>query len=261
MDPYLEAPGLWHGLHARLLTHISETLQSQLAPHCVAMIEKRVLLGPPDGGVWPGDEPGERQRGRREAVAAVAVRPRPEGTAIPEIIDVPGLFITHRWIAIREAGSKRLITAVEVFAPWVKSGQVRESYSRQREPLLHSDVSLVEIDLLRAGQHTVAVGESVLRPSDYRVCVHRPGSRYFELVRFGVREPLPTIAIPLAHGLSDVVLRLAAVFRQCYDAGPYAYAVDYAAEPDSPLDGEDAVWARERVGHWQAENGLTQAES
>ena len=82
--------------------------------------------------------------------------------------------------------------------------------------------SLVEIDLLRSGEHTGGPSLPVQRRGtwDYLVSVHRggQGSR-FEVWPIRLRDPLPTIRIPLAEGVPDVDLdrHTQAVFNRCCD--------------------------------------------
>src|SRR5947208_6306653 len=47
MDPYLEHPVLWEGLHARLIPALANQLQPRLDPRYVASIEERVFIEGP----------------------------------------------------------------------------------------------------------------------------------------------------------------------------------------------------------------------
>jgi hypothetical protein len=64
---------------------------------------------------------------------------------------------------------------------------------------------------------------------------------------FSVREPLPTLAVPLRPPYADVPLDLGRALVQAYDRAYYADALDYAEPPEPPLRPEDADWARERL--------------
>lgn len=58
-----------------------------------------------------------------------------------------------------------------------------------------------------------------------------------------LRQRLPRVRVPLAHGDPDVVLDLQAVFGRCYDEGAYARRLDYRGEPSTPLSKEyDPLW-------------------
>jgi hypothetical protein len=242
MDPYLETGQLWRTLHAHLVVEICKDLQPQLLPKYVASTEERVVLGPlaeesvPDVTV--------RDHSRRERAAATAPRPAAAGAAVLERIEVPDLTVPHRYVTIRDTEGFAVVTVIEVLSPWNKTGDGFEDYrAKQREALL-SEASLVEIDLFRRGKHTVAVPESRTGPSDYRICIHRAGRQQFGLIRFGVRDPLPDVPVPLRHDDEDAVLHLGAVFDRGYDGGAYGYKARYERDPDPPLAGEDAAWAR-----------------
>ena len=47
MDPYLEHPVLWEGVHARLIARIADQLQPLLDPRYVATVEERVFVEGP----------------------------------------------------------------------------------------------------------------------------------------------------------------------------------------------------------------------
>ena len=54
MDPYLEDPLLWSGVHHRLISAISDQLQPRLRPRYVAIIETRVYVeGPSERSIVP----------------------------------------------------------------------------------------------------------------------------------------------------------------------------------------------------------------
>jgi hypothetical protein len=65
----------------------------------------------------------------------------------------------------------------------------------------------------------------------------------FEYYRFPLRERLPAIAIPLRQTDRDIPLDLQAVLDECAEEGRYVDDIDYAKEPDPPLDRNDAEWA------------------
>ena len=59
----------------------------------------------------------------------------------------------------------------------------------------------------------------------------------------GLRDPLPTIPIPLRAPDPDARLDLQAVLHRAYDAAGYEDYI-YAGTPEPPLDPEIAAWAR-----------------
>ena len=78
--------------------------------------------------------------------------------AEPLVIELPDELETQRFIEIREVASRsRLVTVIEVIGPTNKKpGDGQELYLRKQYDLRQAGVSLVEIDLLRAGDWIVA---------------------------------------------------------------------------------------------------------
>jgi hypothetical protein len=108
----------------------------------------------------------------------------------------------------------------------------------------------VEIDLLRAGEHTTAVPRrrlaSAVDAFDYHVCTHHFDNLedYF-IYPLRLNEPLPEIDIPLLPGDPPVPLDLQAVFQRTYEAGPYEREIDYRQDaPVPPLTAQQQTWFR-----------------
>ena len=122
-------------------------------------------------------------------------------------------------------------------------------YIQKQDEILSSPVHLVEIDLLRRGQWTVAIPEALARfgrQFDYIVSVSRAGERgFFEFYPIRLQDRLPRIAIPLAGDDPDAVADLQALLDRVYDRGRHRDLVDYACDPVPPLAPEQAAWARD----------------
>ena len=82
---------------------------------------------------------------------------------------------------------------------------------------------------------------AVLHPVGRRTGCPQPG-----LAISSIREPLPEIPIPLADRDPDVRVDLQRLLHGIYDAAGYDRFI-YTAEPDPPLRGDDATWARALV--------------
>lgn len=260
-DPYLEAPYLWQSVHGSLLFCMMENLQPQLLPRYFAAYEARLLLRPLDEPAAEAAEPAAEARDKA-IIADVAVKeqvPAPQRSgstavlapavaqdvATPEWVPEPQLEIRQGYLVIRDREHRSVVTVIELLSPWNKTpGRGQDDYRDKQEAVLLSDASLVEIDLLRAGAHTVAFRPGSRPASDYRVCIHRVARPHgFEVIRFGVRDPLPRVGIPLRSGEPDVVLDLASVFNRVYDVGAYFAQADYTRLADPPLTAEDTAWA------------------
>lgn len=249
MDPYLESPLFWRGVHLQLINNIVADLQPKLTPKYVARIDERItLLSLPE--TYHPDVT-VREYGTASPGGVIAPG-RPAGLiAEPEEIDVPEWIAPHRSVTILNARDRRVMTVIEVLSPWNKNSEGRRQYQHKQEHILLSEANLVEIDLLREGAHTVAVPARRLKPSDYCVCIHRAGLARFSVHRFNVRDPLPIFAVPIYWDEPDVILDLPAVFDRCYEEGGFARDVEYDREPEPSLNTEDAAWARERIEQWR----------
>jgi hypothetical protein len=142
-----------------------------------------------------------------------------------------------------------VITVVEVLSPGNKlaGSKNRKRYLNQQDERLQSPTNLIEIDLLRGGEHTIAAPRELLPRGgawDYLACIRRGGKKsYFEVWPILLRERLPCIPVPLADGDPDVVLNLQELFDQCYDRGGFEITLDYRHAPPIPLSAKDKAWA------------------
>jgi hypothetical protein len=171
----------------------------------------------------------------------------------PIVIHVPHDEIREQFLEIRTVGDERLVTSIEVLSISNKSPgeHGRELYKKKQREILLSDVHLVEIDLLRGGEHTTAVplvrAERKTGKFSYHVCVHR-FDRLEDYVVYPItlRSRLPKIAIPLLPGDPDIAIDLQQIFDHCYDAGLYRRRIRYQeSTPIPPLTEIDQKWSKE----------------
>jgi hypothetical protein len=256
MDPFLEHPNCFPGLHGAMHFCIREALQGLLPAPYFAEINERVWVEAsaryvePDSTVIHGGI-----GGGRPDVGGVALATRTQ----PLVFEVTDDERTEMEVEIRTRlgdEGERLVTVVEVLsltnkAPGEKG---RELYLEKQREVLGSPVHLVEIDLLRGGEHTTPMSREKLRlkagPFDYHVSIHRfdwPG--WFFIYPWKLEDPFPEIAIPLLPGDGEVPLDLAAVFARCYDTGPYRRRVRYdPARLVPPLSAERVAWVTRMLG-------------
>lgn len=248
MDPYLEEPALWPGVHNAAAVYLAEQLQPRLRPRYIASLEERVFVEETDRNIVPDVLLKRRQS--QQTGGSVAVL---ESDA-PELVRVAGLEIHESYVTIldRQSGQK-VVTVIELVSPSNKyAGRGRKSYRTKQREVLASDAHLVEIDLLRAGRHVVRVPEREVRalgPYDYLVCVNRADDlrEDYEVYRRTVRQPLPKIRVPLADGDPDVALDLQAVVARAYDAGAYRERLAYDRPCVPPLSPDDQAWANDVI--------------
>ncbi len=247
MDPYLENPSLWPGVHNSLIVHIRDRLQPNLRPRYVASIEERVYLEGADRQVMPDVfvKAVDFSASRRGGSAGAAVADE------PVVVHVPEVEIHESFIEIIDlATDRRVVTVIEVVSPTNKfAGAGRRLYLRKQEEVRQSTAHLVEIDLLRTGPHVLAVPEYVARNRghyDYLISVNRADGELrdnFELYLKRLPDPLPKIRIPLAGDDADVRLDLQAVLAHTYESASYRDLLNYRRPCLPPLADDIQAWA------------------
>lgn len=186
----------------------------------------------------------------RDLPAASTGTLAPTGVAVaePVLMTFPDDPIIETAIHITDLSGERIITAIEFLSASNKrAGPDREQYLRKRGEYLAGGVSLVEIDLYRGGERTVAGMDEHVPPArrtPYLVLVRR-AYRWvpLEIYPLPLRQRLPAIRIPLRPGEPDAVVDLQPLIDRAYANG--RYPIDYTKPPDPPLEAEDAAWADE----------------
>ncbi|MFQ5615869.1 MAG: DUF4058 family protein [Anaerolineales bacterium] len=246
MDPYLEKRALWPDLHQRLITYISEQLQLQIRPKYNARIEERIHLIQPPHDYYPDVSI------IRHPHPPWYSRPVPEPSAVlvadePSLVKMLESEYREPYIQIVHLPTGDVVTTIEVLSPINKTGEGRQRYVQKQQLLLNTTASLVEIDLLRAGKHTVAVPEERVKDAQgwhYVVNVRRAGQYgEFEVYLVPLDSRLPRCRIPLRAPDADAVLDLSAVFARTYDVSGYEDFIDYREPPPPPsLNDEEMAW-------------------
>ena len=75
------------------------------------------------------------------------------------------------FLEVKDAATQVVVTAIEVLSPANKRGEGRNQYEAERQRVLGSQMHLVEIDLLRAGQPLLLEPDAV--PSHSRLLISR----------------------------------------------------------------------------------------
>lgn len=253
MDPYLESPLRWPNVHNTLAVYLAEALNRLLPPDYVATVAERCRVVQTLRAIYPD------ALVKRDAFPAPAAQARMVATTTPtlerEEADVPlvieALPIEPRetYVDIVAAGEgHRIIATIELLSPDNKAaGEGRNLYLTKQREVLDSRTHLIEIDLLRAGQTTVAASMAHLASEtrwDYVVCLHRGGQGLrFEVWPITLRARLPRFTVPLVSEGEEVVVDLQAALDHCYDAGRFARQVNYRQEPEPLLTEDDRSWA------------------
>ncbi|MBI3270137.1 MAG: DUF4058 family protein [Planctomycetes bacterium] len=257
MDPWLEHPATWPDVHHRLITYIADELAGQIAPRYSARHGERLIIETSGRAIAPDVFETERALGQ----------PLPAATAtleLPVIIRLPQVWIRQPYVEIRDRrAGNQVITVIEILSPSNKrrGADARDKYVQKQGELLDSKVSLVEIDLLRGGEHTVAVPAECLADLGrfhYRI-VSRRADRSAEAEVYPIRliQRLPRLRVPLVAPDDDAGVDLQSLLERAYQAGGYAEDMDYEASPLPALEEADLAWAREVLGGGATAAGIS----
>ena len=245
MNPYLEHEDAWHNFHEQFPDLVVETLEPLVGPKYFLKVDEHIyvhelpngqrhFLGRADATV------GRKPIAEAERSTATLTMTAPRRIRLPAV-DKFGMS----FVEIRDRRSRRLVTLIELLSPSNKLfGPDREQYEIKRAEILASPTHLVEIDLLRCGER-MPFAESL--ECDYCVLVSRyPQRPEADLWPIHLRDPLPTIPIPLLGTDPEPGLDLQAILHHLYDTRGYAKFI-YDTPPDPPLSPEDEAWARSLI--------------
>jgi hypothetical protein len=246
MNPYLEHEDAWHNFHEQFPGAIIDVLEPQVGDRYFLKVDEHVFIHEHSGN-------GRRLWGKADAFLGRSATPAPEPvpshggtlTAPRQVILPMPERVTESFVEIRDRRTRRLVTIIELLSPSNKRpGDDREQYLNKRAEVLTSQAHFVEIDLLR-GWGRMPMAEEVV--CDYCVLVSRyPARPRADLWPINLRDPLPTIPIPLLEGDPEPKLDLQAVLHRLYDTKGYAKFM-YETEPDPPLAPEDIAWAQSLI--------------
>lgn len=246
MDPYLENPAFWSAVHNRLIVAIADDLVDHLNEKYRVEIEKRTYFSSDDESLLVGIPDVAVVTGRAtESAISTATVPRSKQ---PQKVTVPIAEEVHeRYLEIREVATGTVVTMIELLSPKNKRpGEGRLAYERKRNQVLASATHLIEIDLLRGGRPFPIIGESL---GDYRILICRADQRPIaDLYAFTLRQPIPSVPVPLMPGEAEPNLDLQKLLNYVYERGRYHLAINYSQSPQLPLSEADAQWANTFLG-------------
>jgi len=245
MDPYLESH--WGDVHHSLIQYGRDAIQGILPDDLLARVEERVYLEIDDvriRSIAPDSRISEWQTNGIGGGTAVAEE---VAVAEPRVFVVEPDEVTEGLIEIRERDGGRVVTILEFLSPGNKAGGegMRQYYQKQTQ-ILQSPTSLVEIDLVRAGQRVLAIPSPMIPKewrNDYLACIRRSwrGS-HRELYSIPLRKRLPILPIPLRSHEPPIHLDLQAILEQCYRPGRYD-RLNYREGATPALSEADRAWA------------------
>jgi Protein of unknown function (DUF4058) len=232
MNPYLEHPELFPGVHHYLISEIARFLSPQLRPKYRVAVEVRMYETTDDNSLVIGiPDVTVKSRNLQDlnvtnitnvAVAPTKVNSEPVKVKIPMPIAVK-----EGYLEVREVGTEKLITTIEILSPANKrQGKGRNMYEEKREQVLASRTNLVEIDLLRRG-NSMPIFENDTH-SSYRILVCRGDSRpNADLYAFNLPDVIPSFPLPLRAGDTEPILDLQNLLNNVYDLYGYDLVVNY----------------------------------
>lgn len=243
VDPFLEDPAFWLDFHLRFINIWCEAVAEQLSDEYEARIGERVYLVEhdpearklilPDVAISGGDW----QTGARSASGAMLLEPEVVPLEIPEGPREAYIEILHR-------PERSLVTVLELLSPTNKTNPGRIEYLQKRTAILRQPVHLVELDLLQGGIRPPL--KRAWPAGDYYYLISNYNSRPDALVySWSLRDPLPTVPIPLREPDPDIQIDLAGVFATAYDRGRFRRALRYREACPAPLTAENQKWVRE----------------
>ncbi|MDA1012983.1 MAG: DUF4058 family protein [Planctomycetota bacterium] len=247
MNPYLERH--WGDVHTRFMVYACDQINSQLPGDLQARVEEALTVDSEDDTrlVYPDVRVVED--------TATGVDGQPIGgvmVAEPAVVMLADEPRTERHIEIVNAREgHRVITAIEFLSPTNKTnGKGREKYLAKQTEYIQGGVNLVEIDLLRGGEFSLAIPKDKWPTASnlYKICVRKFWTPEHAFT-FGatLREALPNIPIPLRLSDPPVILQLQELINECYVRGRYA-SLDYSQPLVPKLAKDDANWVRGLLG-------------
>lgn len=245
MDPFLEKQE-WEDFHSTFNTVVRERLSPRVGPDYLVRVEQRVYvehaygddqLRRADVAIVSSDVP----------TTSTASQPRTgtSTTPVEGLVAMPA-EIHETYLVIRDRTTREVVTVIETLSPGNKrvGATGRQEYLAKREEVLRSPSHLVELDLLRGGARLPMVRP--LPPGDYFAIVSRAGRRpRADIYPWTLRDPLPTISIPLGPDDPEVPLDLQEVFTTVYDRARYGLSLQYTDSLDPPLTEEEREWVME----------------
>ena len=254
MDPFIESQQ-WSDFHATIVPLFREMIAPALSDRYVCTVEKYVYLLAeddsirrmisPDVNVIVEDKSYELEVHRTIGSQSVA-------TLEPQVLKLPSLPQTElKYLTIRDREGGEIITVIELLSPVNKSrGEGQQEYLRKRTEFVRSPAHIVEIDLLRGGVRLPF--DDPLPPADFLASVARSERRPdADVYSWQLRDPLPTIPIPLRGDDDDVALDLQAAFTRVYDAAQYFKLLKYDRPVRPKLSPDDEQWVQSCVRQWR----------
>lgn len=232
---------------------IAEAIEPQLSLEYYVEVETRtyqsddgeedLLIGIPDAIVFSGQANAKASE-QRLAGSSTATQSRPERVTVP----VP-LPVNERYLEVREMGTDKVITVIELLSPKNKrGGKGRAAYEKKRQAILGGSTHLLEIDLLRGGKPMAILG--MRSTTAYRILISRSHQRpTADLYGVALQQVLPSFPVPLKPTDLEPIVSLQDVLNGVYERARYATRIDYCQSvPPPTLSEADQRWVEVITG-------------
>lgn len=249
MDPYLESQQYWLDFHQSFMTYWRDALADCLPDNYEVRLEEQISLveANEEGVSHPQPDLTVSHFGSPSGPSAVATEAGATLTETePVILHHPAYEkIWDSRIQILHRPGRALVTLLELLSPSNKRGDGYHQYRAKRNELFcHKKVHLIELDLLVGGKRLPM--REPLPAGDFYAIISRGNRRpEAEVHAWTVRQPFPTIPIPLKQPDPDVRIALGTIFATVYQRGRYERSVDYNAPLKVPLPAEELAWAQD----------------
>jgi hypothetical protein len=255
MDPFIESQQ-WSDFHATIVPLFREMIAPALGERYVCTVEKYVYLLAEDDSITRQVSPDvnvieELQTFERSAPRSIGSQS--VATLEPQVLKLSAPPQTElKYLMIRDREGGEIITVIELLSPVNKSrGEGQQEYLRKRTEFVRSPAHIVEIDLLRGGVRLPF--DDPLPPADFLASVARSERRPdADVYSWQLRDPLPTIPIPLRADDGDVPLDLQAAFTRVYDAAQYFKLLKYDRPVLPRLSADDEQWVQTCIRQWRS---------
>lgn len=245
LDPFLEDQGYWREFHSNCIIWMQYALAERVPEAYEVRIEERLSLDYEREEVLDRNVQPDALIVRSSEPSRASSTPSATATLEPVLLTLPRRQIEEvieKRLAIRRFPNRELVTAIELLSPSNKRPPGDRLYNRKRLELIHREVHLVELDLLVGGQRLPM--EDELPPGHFYAFVSRAERRFLsETYAWTIRDPLPSIPIPLKAPDADVILELASIFATAYERARWGRSIDYTRPLSLPLSEGDRAWA------------------
>ena len=246
MDPYLEGE-VWSDVHQELAGELRRRLVPLVRPKYTARLVPRIVIEKSpeaeEGSMYPDFDVILAKPGWSAGPGESAATLTPATATVPMGASVRWKLVT---VEVHHRGTGDLVTAIEVLSPVNKRRPGLLNYRRKRKEYWERGANLIEIDLLRRGTRPFR-GPGMPR-GDYYVCLTPAGKKRVDVWAMTLRDPLPTVPVPLLGDDGPAALDIGAALADAYDAAAYDLRVDYAADPPPPpLSDADRAWIAARL--------------